>query len=343
MKHDYPIDVSSSGTVLLGDRISCDGFHRDYPVRVQTHIHSDHMHSFDTSKGMQNILMTEPTRRLLIAEFDADLPFRENILVPEVGVPHQVADQTVSLLRSGHMLGSVQVIVQLPSGERLGYSGDFQWPLDDVIKVNALVVDSTYGSPDKKREYSQDEAEARLLELVHAKLKRGPIYIQAHRGTLQRALQILTGNVDCPLIASPRLCSEVEVYRHFGYAIAPICTANSLEGLALLRESRFIRLYGAGDGRPVEIPSGTTLTLSAFMAKPNDPVLEYSESSYSVALSNHADFAGTIEYIRATGARFVVTDNTRGGHAVELAQAINARLGIPAQPSTAAYSREWGV
>jgi len=62
-----------------------------------------------------------------------------------------------------------------------------------------------------------------------------------------------------------------------------------------------------------------------------------------VALSNHADFAGTIDYIRTTGARYVVTDNKRGGHAVELAQEVTRLLGIPARPSTVAWSNEWGV
>jgi putative mRNA 3-end processing factor len=343
MSHTYPIDVTASGTVLLGDRICCDGFHRDYPVRVQTHIHMDHMHSFETSKGLQNIFMSEPTRRLLIAEFNAELPIRENIVVLEMGVPRAVGDQRVTLLSSGHMLGSVQVAVELPDGQRLGYSGDFRWPLDDVIQVDSLVVDSTYGSPDRKREYTQDEAEERFLQLVLGSLKRGPVHIKSHRGTLQRALQILTGQVDCPLVGSARLCSEVQVYREHGYAIGPIHLSTSQECRAMLKQcGRFIRLYGNGDGQPVEIGKGTTIALSAFISKPDDPVMEYTDSSFQVALSNHADFTGTLEYIRATGAHYVVTDNTRGS-GVELAREVGAQFGIEARPSTAEWPREWGL
>ena len=114
MKNAYPIDVFPSGTVVLGDRISCDGFHRDYEVRVQTHVHIDHMDNFNTSKGSQNIFMSEPTRKLLVCEFNADLPYRENIYALEIGVPRAVDDHEVTLLHSGHMLGSVQVAVQLP-------------------------------------------------------------------------------------------------------------------------------------------------------------------------------------------------------------------------------------
>src|SRR5262249_38014180 len=148
MNNDFPIDVFPSGAVVLGDRISCDGFHRDYQVRVQTHVHLDHMDSFETSKGSQNIFMSEPTRRLLVCEFNADLPYRENVYALEMGVPRTVDGQKVTLLHSGHMLGSVQVAVELADNRRLGYSGDFRWPLEDVIEVDALVVDSTYGSPE---------------------------------------------------------------------------------------------------------------------------------------------------------------------------------------------------
>ena len=53
-----------------------------------------------------------------------------------------------------------------------------------------------------------------------------------------------------------------------------------------------------------------------------------------VALSNHADFHETLKYVEATGAKKVITDNTRG-YGVELAIAINERLpGVQAQPST---------
>jgi putative mRNA 3-end processing factor len=342
MKNSYPIDVFHSGTVLLGDRISCDGFHRDYEVRVQTHVHSDHMDNFDTSKGTQNIFLSEPTRRLLVCEFNAELPYRENVYALEMGVARAVGDQKVTLLHSGHMLGSVQVAVELPGGMRLGYSGDFRWPLDEVIEVDALVIDSTYGSPERKREYTQEQAEERFLNLVLGRAMRGPVYIKAHRGTIQRALQILNGQVNCPILGSARLRSEVEVYRDHGYGIGEICLVTSEEGRAHLRSGKFIRFYGTGDESPVQINRGSTITLSAYMARPDDPVMEYSDCSFGVALSNHADFVGTLEYIKATKAKYIVTDNTRG-HGAELALEITGRLGIQARPSTATYSREWGL
>jgi putative mRNA 3-end processing factor len=241
------------------------------------------------------------------------------------------------------MLGSVQVQVDLPNGARVGYSGDFGWPLQGVITVDELVVDSTYGSPADIRKFSQGECEARFMELVLKRLKRGPVHILAHRGTLHRALQLLSGNLPCPMLGSSSLLREVVVYREFGYTIQHLLRVDSVEGVQALAARRFIRFYGTGDMKPVDVGQGTTITLSAYLAGPDNPVAEYSDRAYRVALSNHADFNGTLEYVRATGAKSVVTDNSRAGKGYELALAIRTRLGIEAKPSSNFDSKEWGM
>lgn len=333
MTSALPIDVTASGAVILGPTVSCDGFHYAHRIRVQTHVHTDHMLEFETSKGNQEIVLSVATRDLLIGEFNADLPYRENLLALDMPGSLEIDGATVSLVSSGHMLGAAQVCVETEDQMRLGYSGDFAWPLEDPIRVDALVVDSTYGSPASIRRYNQGEAEERLLELVISRLRRGPVHVYASRGTLHRALQVLAGNLTCPLLASERLRREVETFRRYGYAIDALTPECS--------EPIYVRFYGRGDSKPVQ-PEGTTIALSAYMANPNDPVLEYSERAYRVALSNHADFEGTVEYVRSTGARYVVTDNTRG-HGVELAIELRARLGIEARPSLGEASPLWGV
>lgn len=338
----YPIDVAMPGAVSLGHDIVCDGFLLACKARVQTHVHVDHMGDFDTSKGFQDILLSRATHQLICLERNAELPYRSNLQVLAEGSAYSIGESTVTLLPNGHMLGSVQVQVELQDGRRLGYSGDFQWPLDRVIVVDALVVDSTYGNPASVREYSQAECETGLLELVHRQLARGPIHIFAHRGTLQRALQILSGNVESPLLGSRRLCREVHLYRTFGYAIQPLVATDSDEGIEARQAGRFIWFYGTGDKRPVDIGEGATISLSAYFARRDDPIMEYSERAYGVALSNHADFNGTLAYVEATGARFVVTDNSRSGKGYELALEIKHRLGIEAQPSSNFESKEWG-
>lgn len=335
----YPIDVTAGGAVILGPDCCCDGFLRDRKVRVQTHIHYDHMEGFDSSKGYQQIVLSAPSYDILIQDLNADLPYRSNVVGVSSGSEVEVNSTKVTLKSSGHMLGGVQVAVTLSEGSRVGYSSDFSWPLDDVINVDALVVDSTYGNPRSVRHYSQGACEDRFLELVKARLRLGPIDLIAHRGTLQRALQLLTGEIDCPIVCSERVADRVSVYRKHGYVIGSLTLHSALpEGDG----GRCIRVYGTGDKRPVDSDGRTRIKLSAYCTRPDDPIAEISPTAYSVALSDHADFNGTLEYIAATGAQYVVTDNSRGGNAVHLAREVRERLSIPARPSSQRYTREWG-
>lgn len=336
------IDVTADGAVMLGPHVVCDGFIRNAAVRVQSHIHVDHMHEFSSSKGFQDIVCSEPTHQLLCALEDADLPFRVNFKSVQFGSEIVFQDCSVTLLPNDHMLGSVQVGVQLEDGTRVGYSGDFTWPMDEVMEVDGLVLDATYGNPGSVRQFSQGECELALVDLVSRSLGRGPVHIIAHRGTLQRAVQALAGTVESVIVGSSQQVLEAQVYRANGYAIGDILDVNSHEALEAMQSGRFIRVFGTGDKRPVEPGLVTSIVCSAYMTDPASPVMEYSDRAYRVALSNHADFEGTLEYVQATGAQHVVTDNARGPHGATLALEIVARLGIKARPSSNLYDPSWG-
>ncbi len=329
------VDVFDNGTVCLGANLICDGYAEGFDFRVQTHVHDDHMGDFNKSKGLQDIFMSKETKALLIAEFNADIEFRDNIIALDWGSEIELRDETkLTFVRSGHMLGSAQVVVEHPDGLRCGYSGDFSWPINDVIQVDELVIDSTYGSPASIRQYSQGDAESRLLEIVSQKLRRGSVHIHAHRGTIERVLHVLSANVGVPILGSNRLINEILVYQANGFALGTVIDFDSEEGLVALKNQSYIRLYAKGDGFGNELVKGTSISCSAFMTKPDNPVIEYSERAFGVALTNHADFEETIEYIRATGAKKVITDNTRS-HGVDLAIAINSQLGgVYAEPSS---------
>jgi putative mRNA 3-end processing factor len=337
------VRVYASGAIALGPDVCCDGFHRDYGARVQTHVHIDHMHNFETSKGNQDIYVTPPTRALLIAEFNADLSSRDNVIALPTGETCLVGSSIVRLLSTDHMLGAAQVCVELPDGVRAGYSGDFQWPLNEVISVDVLVLDSTYGSPMSVRRYTQEDAETALLSLAAERLTSGPLLIKAHRGTIHRGLEVLSELASCPMMASRQMCAEIDVYRAHGYPIGEVLSEGTEAADDAIESGRYIRFYGKGDRFPVDPKRGTTIILSGFMTQPDDPVLEFSPRAVRVAMTDHADFDGTLAYVRASGAKLVITDNSRGGHAVELAREIKSRLGIEARPSELVVSHEWGV
>ena len=338
---DFQVQLSAHGGIVLGEKIVCDGFFADVKTRVQTHVHFDHMSDFERSKGYHSIIMSEPTKELLITELNADLPYRSNLISIPMGQLYPTDGIQIELLSSGHMLGAVQVGITMEDGSKLAYSGDFNWPVDDVIQTNVLVVDSTYGSPDRARKYTQDEVDSRLMELVAQQLLHGAVHVKAHRGTLQRALELIDAATTAPIIAADRLCQEIEIYRKFGYNIRPILNIASVEAEQSMADGQYVRLYGLGEADLFGLEDGTAINLSAFMASTSDPVLEYTPTSFRVAMTCHADFDGTLSYIEATGADYVITDNRRS-HGVELANAIRSQLGIDASPSQIRPSRYWG-
>jgi len=335
------IDVTGRGAVILGLDVVCDGFHFGPKARVQSHVHQDHMNEFETSKGLQKIIMSPQTYDLIVLEKNADIPYRANIKVLKNSDTMKVGDCEVKLIGSGHMLGAVQVQVSLPDGTKLGYSGDFSWPIGDTIKVDALVVDCTCGGFTKCRNYTQDDANSRLVELVSGMLKNGPVVMKAHRGTLQRALDVLDHEIETQVVCTPGTCKETKVYQRYGYSVPQLYAVDSPEGKQIMDNGKYILVVRSGERNlptSTEIP---TIILSAYIGSPNEPVLEYNEKCFRVALTGHADFNDTLSYIQATGAQLVVTDNTRGGHAVELALEIESALGICARPSSNRIGRGW--
>lgn len=335
------VDVLASGAVCLGATVVCDGFVDGYPFRVQTHLHDDHMGEFERSKGLQDLFLTPECFELLVAERNAELEYRSNLHRIDRGAKRSLDDgSTLVLLPSEHMLGACQVALELPDGTRVGYSGDFSWPLDHVIEVDELVVDSTYGSPESIRQYTQAEAEECLIGLVCARLRHGSVHINAYRGTIERVLHVLGGNVGVPILASDRLLREARVYQNHGFAVEGLIPIKSSEGRAAIESRAYVRLYSKGDGFGAEQPEGSSVTISAYMADRSHPLTIYSDRAYKVALSNHADFNGTLAYVEATKAKRVVTDNTRN-HGWQLALALQKHLDLDAEPSSNREAPRW--
>src|SRR5262245_33290561 len=99
--------VLPGGTVLLGSRVSCDGFAFNRPTCVLTHIHDDHIGGFSTSLGLQDpILMLDPTRELLYSmKGRQSLQIRKNLLAVKARQPYKAHGDSVTLLGANHILG----------------------------------------------------------------------------------------------------------------------------------------------------------------------------------------------------------------------------------------------
>ena len=330
--------------MLLGSNVSCDGFAVDRAVRVQSHIHSDHMVDFGSSKANQTIVASVPTLDLLVAIFNADLPYRKNLAALAAGMTMNVDEDLLELVPSGHMLGSSQVKVTCADGYRLGYSSDFFWPLEPVIEVDELLIDSTYGDPLRSRSYTQEQADACYLELLSASLASlRPTVVLSHNGRLQHALQLAASVVTVPIVVSPRAYPLVEVYRRHGYAMPDVACSADEVGIRLLRSGDPVVAFATlPEQRHLSWPARfAKIHLSAHVSRLDDPVTLYENGDCCIALTDHADFGGTMEFIAATGATRVWTD-PRSGNAEALAQAVREQLGIEAGVVTELVDRGWG-
>lgn len=346
MKKDFPIDVYGSGAVLLGPDVTCDGFQADRVIRVQTHIHSDHMTDFTTSLRGE-VVMTKATRRLLELEHPA-LTSRTNVRVLEYEEEWVSRETRIQLLSSDHSLGAAQVKVTLPTGVSIGYSGDFNWPLDNVIKVDALVVDATYGNPSSGKRCSQEIAQEALVDLVRKQLRNGPVHLMGDTGPLERGLLALnmSGVIDgIPMIGNKRTHWFAKVHQEFRQPMPKILLDDSKAALTALRNPPYVRIWSLHGRLPNDgLYDGTAICLTKYRTTV-EPYERISEDVFHVGFSNHADFAGTIEYVAATGASFVVTDNHRGqknDRAQHLAKMIRTQLGIATRVSTNRESMKWG-
>jgi len=340
------VKINDKGAIVLGKRVSCDGFLNNKGFRVQTHVHEDHMRSFNSSLGYQEgVILTKPTLDLIsIIKNKPDLDCRNNIHVVEGNQSKRLDGFRVDFLDSGHMLGSVQVAVEYDNGLKLGYSGDFGWPLDNIIQVDELVIDSTYGLPESVRSFSQDYIEECLLELVNEYLTANPVYIISHRGTIQRALKCLNQNINVPVIVSKKLLKEIEVFNKYGYGIINCFLPFSNEGQDIMKEGKYIRFYGTGDILPNDTSGYTCINLKAIFGRNPEPVINHGNNSFTIPYSNHADFDETLEYVYSTNAKKVLTDPIRSSYknAKELAWEIKKRLKIDATTYHPISSSYWG-
>ena len=346
VRADFPIDVYGSGAVLLGPRITCDGFHADRPIRVQTHVHSDHMAGFTTSLRGE-VVMTKATRRLLELEHPA-LPSRTNVRALDYGEQWEHEGNRILLLSSDHALGAAQVRVTLEDGRTVGYSGDFNWPLDSAIKVDALVVDATYGNPSSQASCPRVILQEALVELVREKLRHGPVHLMADSGPLEPALSVLEmfGDIaHVPMIGNKRTCWYAEVNREYRRPMPRMLCDESKEAQAAIRDGRYIRVWSLHSRlRNDGLYEGAVIQLTKYRTG-MEPVEQHGDDVFYIGFSNHADFAGTVEYVEATGASFVVTDGLRGQHserAEQLAKMLRTQLRVCARVSSNTESREWG-
>ncbi len=325
--------ITERGAILLTDLVSVDGFHPGSPLRVVTHIHSDHVLGLsDSVRTAHFIVATELTHELLRA-LEYRVPPSKRLDLP-YGVAVEYDGVRVRLAEANHVPGTAQVVVEAEDGSVLAYTSDFKQPGTPVIEEpDVLVIDATYGFEGWVRPW-QDQIDDILVDAVLEALayERG-VVIEAYQGKLQKVMHVLREHgVEAPFVAPRRVYQVARVLASHGMRTGDVLLETTREALEAMRGGWYVyfttgatarRGRGPQSRRPVRIQlTGWEL---------EEPFRKISETEWVVSYSDHADFKQTLDYVEASRPGLLVVDAYRGGNvARHFAAVVSRRLGIPA-------------
>jgi putative mRNA 3-end processing factor len=322
--------VTQRGAVLLGDSVACDAFDETRPLRVVTHAHADHLVGLRRSlRSCDKVLMTAATRDL-IGVVNGSLPLDEgSVELLDYGEPFEYGGERVTLVKADHILGAAQVLVEDADGNRVAYTGDFRVDgTEPLVDCDALVVEATYGNPSFRRAFKVDVREL-LVSIVEKKLRQGTVYVFGYYGKLQEVMQILhRADVSVPFVMPEKVFHVSKVCETHGMQLGCLALSTEKEGRKLLDENLpCVAFYHMNSRKSVGLDS-SRICVSGWEFR--SPCRQIGEREHLIALSDHSDFSGLLEYVRRSRPKRVVTDNYRVSHGVTLAREISKRLGIPA-------------
>jgi putative mRNA 3-end processing factor len=320
--------VTKHGAVLLGNHVACDAHDDHRPVRVVTHAHADHLAGLRTSvKKCEKVLMTKATRDLIEVIEDPDALAGDNVKTLDYGKATRYGDEKITLLYADHIVGAAQVLVEESNGARVGYTGDFRLDGTPALECDTLVVEATYGDPSCRRSFGVDVHKV-LVSLVERQLKDGTVYVFGYHGKLQEVMQILhDADVSVPFVTSERVFRMAKVCERHGMRLGCLTMSSQPEAREMLNENLPCVAFYHMNARGTVGLGGSRICVSGWEFR--SACRQISDNEHVVALSDHSDFDGLVEYVRRSKPKRVITDNYRSYGGV-LAIEIRRRLGIPA-------------
>ena len=323
--------VTEKGAILLTETVSVDGFHPRSPLRVVTHIHSDHMIGLSESVRLAQFIVATPLTHKLIRALDYRVPSSKAVELP-YNVPIEYEDVRLTLLYSNHIPGSAQTVVETRDGYRLAYTGDFKQPGTPVVEEpDVLVIDATYGYEKWVRPW-QNEVEDILVDIVlEALAKGGGVVIEAYQGKLQKVMHLLReSGVDAPFIAPRRVYQVAKVLAEHGLKTGDVVVDTAPEAVKAMKSGWYVYFTTGYAFRRLRFNGRKPVRIELTGWELDEPYRRVNEYEWVVSYSDHADFKQTLEYVEEAKPRLLVVDAYRGGSAARyFAAAVAKRLGIP--------------
>lgn len=330
------------GTILLGRHVRCDGrgqIESDITKRrlsCYSHIHADHLTGFqDSLHDSDVVLVSKETKELLIEWKGPWLKKKNNFIGIDFHEPIEFHGDVVTLLPSGHILGSAQVLVE-SSGKKILYSGDFNMPEATVVgNVDVLVIDSTHGESRYKTSPPPERQLDYLVRLTKEELNRQrPVIIRASKGKIQYLMHHLRNHVriNIPFVSNMDDAALAKAYTKFGMPCEELIDEESLDFQAMVKKNEpYIRFSpSTAAAIPYEMQGVRSIQVGLPTTYSNPTT-----NMYQISLSDHANYGGILEYISKLNPQLVITDNSgrvSEQTAVHLSETIRTVLGIDSVP-----------
>ncbi len=295
-----------------------------------THGHADH-----ARWGHDAYWCAEPGTKILIQRLGA------NITLTPVAYnePLQLGNARVSFHPAGHVLGSAQIRVEV-DGEVWVVSGDYKRQADptcrafEVVPCDTFITEATFGLPVYRWAPAADVARDLLAWwTANAAAGRTSVVFTYALGKAQRLLAELAHLTDAPAYLHGAHGPMTEIYRQAGINMLPTEPVSAYAKHADFSQSLVVGPPSAAGSRWMRrFKHHSTGFVSGWMRIRGNRRRRGYDRGF--VMSDHVDWPGLIDTIKATGARRVLATHGR----TDVLVAYLKTLGIDAAPLETQYA-----
>jgi putative mRNA 3-end processing factor len=283
---------------LNGLNVSLDRRESGSDIDFISHAHSDHT---SAAKSSKHVLASDQTVQLMERAYDVNIG--------------NIADNTgIRLLEAGHMLGAKQMYIEdSKTNERIVYTGDFQMQKSrtanpiEVVETDSLIMTSVYPDPGVVFD-DKEEVAAAIQQWVGGSLRSGIVLFSAYAMGKAQELIALLNEADIKPVVSRKICRVNEVYESNGIALDYASAYSEKNDYSELVKDNFVGITERRDVDVLahELASVHGKKVSTAVATGFAKVFRF-RTDAQFALSDHADFNQSVEYIEAAKAKKVLT------------------------------------
>ncbi len=303
------VELRRNGLHLTGTPLSLDAT-RKTPLSFVSHGHSDHIARHERT------ISTAATLRFMAHRLG---PVSAPLSVPYNQV-FDLGSLTLELLPAGHILGSAQLRAIRSDGKRIVYTGDLNLVPSltaepaQVAECDTLVIEATFGHP-RYRFPPKEEVLGQVEAWVRQQHERGtvPVLLGYPLGKSQEAMKYLSGR-GFSLVAHESIYAVTQLYAELGVAIDRV---RRFDGKVEPGEVVFFPPHLSRAGGLSGLWPRATAVLTGWALDAGAAYRYGAQVAFPV--SDHADCPSLVKYVKATGAREVITHH---GFKEELAQVL---------------------